>query len=301
MSISDTKPASITIRRNYPDRSIFSVRGTDSIIIRDGTSVSGGNLAAEFKQDTAVAVPELTAGTDYYIRLNAMNEPVATPATELPGDDVIGGFHFAPGGNAPARAGGDTTPAINPYSCWDAGFRPACPDPRGMALVERDGLRFWCDIYFLGVDHIAKGTSRFGEEIADGRALPAAIAGNGKFNACDFPTVQAIYAHHGKGLLTYDEFRAAAYGVTERSSADKDPKSTGIDAQRSSRFGIMQATGNMWAWGTDGDPDDPRPSLFGGSWILGGDSGSRCADLGPWPGVSAGSISARGRSDHLAS
>jgi hypothetical protein len=168
-----------------------------------------------------------------------------------------------------------------------------------MALVEQDGLRFWCDIYLLGTDHLAKGTSRFGMTIADGDDLPASIDGKGKVKRCDFPAVQAIYAHHGKQLLTYDEFRAAAFGVMEKSAAEDEPETTGLDAARTSRFGIMQAIGNMWVWGTDGDPDEPRPSLFGGSWLYRSHAGSRYANLDDWPGDSGGNISARGRSDHL--
>jgi hypothetical protein len=55
----------------------------------------------------------------------------------------------------------------------------------------------------------------------------------------------------------------------------------------------------MWQWGTDGDPDDARPSLFGGSWWNGGYAGSRYVCLGYWAGDSDEFISARGRSDHL--
>src|SRR5690606_5365299 len=108
-----------------------------------------------------------------------------------------------------------------------------------------------------------------------------------------------ILADHGKRLPTYDEFRAAAYGVTEKSSAKSDPDVTDLDAARTSRFGLMQATGNLWIWGTDGDPDGPRPSLFGGSWFGGANAGSRCAALVYWPGYSRGDFSARGACDHL--
>jgi hypothetical protein len=66
-----------------------------------------------------------------------------------------------------------------------------------------------------------------------------------------------------------------------------------------SKWGIFDATGTMWQWGTDGDPDNPRPSVFGGSWLSGGSAGSRCAHLACWPGDSSGSIGARGASDHL--
>ena len=101
------------------------------------------------------------------------------------------------------------------------------------------------------------------------------------------------------GLLSLEEFFAAAYGVTEKSSADNNPRITGLDAARTSKWGVMQATGNMWTWGHDGDPDEPRASLFGGSWFSGGGAGSRFAVVGCWPGGSSDDLGARGRGDHL--
>jgi len=292
--------ASPSISRQTAGLPIFVVTGATSISIRAGTEFTFANGVVGFEEkDFPVALPELAAGSDYYVSINAMNDPVAVAADGLPGADVIGGFHFAPGGNASARSGGDTDPAINPFSCWDLGFRPTCPDPRGMAFVDHDGMSFWCDIYLLGTDHLAKGTSRHGETIADGVDRPSALDGKGKVARCDFPTVQAIYAHHGKQLLDYDEFRIAAFGVTEKSAASRNPNKTSLDAPRTSRFGIMQATGNMWTWGTDGDPDDSRPSIFGGSCLSEARAGSRYANLGRWPDVSLDGLSARGRSDHL--
>lgn len=278
---------------------VFVATGRDTIAIRPGTTINkDGRFDVGFEKELAVEIVDLIPGGDYEIRLTPAGYPVAALAAALPKPDAIGGFHFAPGGNAAARHGGDDTPAINPCSIWDVGFRPACADPRGMALVERDGLRFWCDIYKLGVDHVAKGTSRHGETIADGRDAPATLDGKERFARLDHPTAVTVYGHHGKQLLSYDEFRAAAFGVTEKSSAPRDPKITGLDTAHTSRFGVMQATGNLWDWGHDGDLDAPRPSLFGGSWIN-GDAGSRCARLGSWPDYSSGGLSARGRSDHL--
>jgi hypothetical protein len=217
----------------------------------------------------------------------------------VPDPLVLGGFHFAPGGNAAARAGGDDVPAINSYSVWDLNFRPACPDPRGMTLVDTGGRKFWCDIYLTAADH-SDITSRFGVTIADGADLPNGTGTDGKkYKAFDYPTAVAVLASHGKGLLSVEEFFAAAYGVTEKSSADENPKVSGLDAPRTSKFGLMQATGNMWVWGHDGDPDEPRASIFGGAWLNGGDAGSRFAYLGYWPGSSSDSLGARGRSDHL--
>ena len=42
-----------------------------------------------------------------------------------------------------------------------------------------------------------------------------------------------------------------------------------------------------------------RPSIFGGSWINGSNSGSRYANLDFWPENSDDNLSARGASDHL--
>lgn len=285
----------MTIIRPDPGKPIFAATGIDILVLRAGASIDGN----EFPEETPVALPALTPGRDYFIRLEE-GRPVAKQANGLPGADIIGGFHFAPGGNAPARSGGDTTPAINPCSIWDAGFRPACPDPRGMALVAGLAKPFWCDIYLLDIDHLTDGTSRHGVTIADGKSLPQAPDGEGRTKVLDYSTAAAIYAHHGKQLLGAEEFFAAAIGVTERSSAPSDPKTTGLDTARTSRFGLMQATGNLWVWGTDGDPDNARPSIFGGSWLYGGDAGSRSAFLGSWPDYSDDNLSARGRSDHAA-
>lgn len=288
-------PSLRLITRPLASLPVLVVTGRDTLALRAGTVIDG----TEFPDETPVGIAEpLVAGVDYAIAIEA-GAPVARPCGHDVPAGAIGGFHFAPGGNAPARAGGYAIPAINPASLWDAGFRPACADPRGMALVTQLGRRFWCDIYLLGVDHLTLGTSRHGVTIADGRSLPQAPDGKGRTKKLDYPTAVAIYAHHGKALLTYDEFRSAAFGATERGSADKDPVTTGLDAARTSQAGIMQATGNLWVWGTDGDPDDARPSIFGGSWISGDAAGSRYAYLGYWPDDSRDFISARGRCDHL--
>ena len=290
------------------------VTGSAGIAIRAGTVFAG----IAFAEETPVPLPGagLRVGEDFVVAVDSEGRPHIRQADSL-GDcaepDVIGGFHHAPGGNAGARSGGDETPAINPFSVWDRGFRPACPDPRGMALVEKPGGRFWCDIYLLSADHLATGTSAFGATIADGASPPqkpqgAGSAGgatgrtkaSGRYDGLDYATAAAVMEHHGKALLGAEDFFAATYGVTERSSCKGDPTVTGLDAPRTSRWGIMQAAGNLWIWGHDGDPDMPRASIFGGSWRIGDDAGSRYATLGyAWPVISSGVFGARGRSDHL--
>lgn len=275
-----------------PTSPALKVEGLSRVLIKAGTTFSG----VSFDVDTEVTITSLEPGADYIVKLDG-NMPVAAKADLT--DAYLGGFHFAPGGNASARAGGDEVPAINPFSLWDVNFRPTCRDPRGMVLVTAPGRRFWCDIYLTGVDHLTKGTSAFGALIADGDDLPLNPATNKSFERFDYEAATAVMKHHGKSLLSFEEFAVAAIGVTEKSSAKRDPRNTGLDSLRSSRFGLMQATGNLWVWGHDGDPDEPRASFLGGSWWHGGYAGSRFADLDYWADFSYVFVGARGRSDHL--
>lgn len=114
-----------------PASPCLKVLGRDVITIKAGTSFNGHTFA----NDTALEMPKLVAGRDYIILVDVTGVDVQ-PLDGVPdGNRVLGGFHFAPGGNATARAGGDNVPAINSYSLWDQSFRPSCPDPRGMTLV----------------------------------------------------------------------------------------------------------------------------------------------------------------------
>jgi len=265
-----------------------------TVFVRRGSALG----ARTFTRDTPLPLPKpLEPGCDYGVIVNGRDLAVERLDC-APDKRHVAGFHFAPGGNATARAGGDSEPAINPCSLWDVNFRPSCPDPRGMALVQTPTHKFWCDIYLLGVDHVRDGTSKLEVTIADGDDPPADPAGR-HFSRFDYETAVAVFKHHGKGLLSLDEFFAAAFGVTEKTATGRDPKITRLDAPRTSRFGLMQATGNMWVWGHDGDPDLPRASLFGGAWRSGDDAGSRCADVVGWPENSVGDLGARGRCDHL--
>jgi hypothetical protein len=184
---------------------------------------------------------------------------------------------------------------------WDIAFRPACADPRGMALIDMTSHRFWCDIYLLSCRVLKEGwpSSVYDAIIADGSSPPINPTSGKAFDGFDYETAKSVLAQHGKQLLSIDEFFAAAYGVTEKTAAGKDPKVTKLDAPRTSKFGIMQATGNMWVWGHDGDPDEPRASLFGGSWLHDGSAGSRYALVDYWPDYSVDNLGARGRCDHL--
>ena len=300
-----TPAHAIGIERAKSDQPIIQLEDPCIVSIRGGTSITIDGSTVQFERDTAIASDPLIAGKDYAIGINAMGDLYVMVADQNPlNGKAFAGFHFAPSGNATDKSGGDGVPAINPYSLWDVGFRPSCPDPRSMAIVETgSGKLFWADIYLLGVDHMKNGTSKHSVMIADGRDLPVRTGGDGAYDRCDFATVSEIYAHHGKRLLGAEEFFAAAYGVKERVSRDDEPTLTGsLDdnaARFVSRWGLFDVTGTMWQWGTDGHPDDPRPSFFGGSWIRGGNAGSRCASLVHWAVHSHENIGARGASDHL--
>jgi hypothetical protein len=289
------------LRKDDPTLPALIVTGPQSIAIRAGTMFAGHT----FRKQTPIALRALVhsdtcfiAGSDYGVVVRAGKPFALRVYRGLPvGEEVIAGFHFAPGGNAPARAGGDEIPAINPRSLWDTNFRPACPDPRGTFFINGPAGPAWLDIYKLGKDHLIDGTSKFGVTIADGNDPPQNPAG-GYFDRLDYDTAVAVMKHHGKTLASVDELMFAADGVTEKIALGHDPKITGLDAPRTSQFGMMQATGSIWDWCHDGSLQ-PRPSIFGGSWLYGGSAGSRCALVGYWPGHSNESLGARGRSDHL--
>ena len=283
------------LRKIEPGVPALKLAGPAAIAIKAGTMFAGRT----FDTDTPVRMPTIVTAGDYGVVVGERTADAVLLTAAPTSDFVLGGFHFAPGGNAPARSGGDAVAQINSCSVWDVGFRPACPDPRGMTLVAHAAGRFWCDIYLLGVDHRTAGTSSLGATIADGNSPPQRPT-QGRFKKLDYETALAVMQLHGKGLLGVEEFFAAAFGVTERTCHDGEPDVTALDAARTSRWGVMQATGNMWVWGHDGDPDLPRASIFGGSWHSGDDAGSRCADVAcVWPGDSTGSFGARGLGDHL--
>ena len=274
---------------------------------------------------TAIAMPgSPIAGTDYAIwaktngTLEATNDHATPPTANA---RKIGGFHYAPGGNAPAQSGGDTTPAINAYSFWDLKFRPACPDPRGMALVA-DG--FWSCIYLLGVEHLTNGPSKYNVTIADGSSppkIPTKFGGNGTTAYADgnWWNMHEALRSHGLRFPTYSEFAALAYGTTEAASATAgtDPVSTILRAESTSKWGMLLSTGNLWVWGDEfgggaagagwtantqgrGSTYQMENAVpFGGYWSDGVNAGSRCSNWSNSPAYSSGIIGARGVCGHL--
>lgn len=294
-----------------------------AVSIKAGIKVDVAGSLVEFSGATAISMPTLTAGTDYAIWVKSDGTILADASfTAAPGVGnwrKIGGFHYAPGGNAPAQAGGDTTPAINEHSIWDLKFRPACPDPRGMTLVSGS---FWSDIYLTGVNHHIDGTSKFGATIADASSLPKiplAFGGNGTttYSTMNWWRTGELLASHGKRMPDYTEFAALAYGVTEASSIGTDQVTTKLNAPYTSRWGVMQATGVMmifgrgdgggqgtaaWTTSTGGRGSTwllPNFPMFGGDWGSSSLCGSHCSNWNNPPPTQAGIIGARGVCDHL--
>lgn len=315
-----------------PTAVAFTKTGAGTATIKAGTKIAVVGTDVTFAGDTAITMPSLTAGTDYAVWLkDDATIQATTNFTSAPGAGnwrKIGGFHYAPGGNAAAVAGGDTTPAINAYSLWDVKFRPACPDPRGMTLVADS---FWSDIYMLGVDHLTNGTSKYNVTIADGSSppkIPTKFGGNGStaYSTLNWWEANEVLQSWGKRSPSYDEFAALAYGTTEATSTGgSDVPTTGQNATSytnawnkfTSKWGTIQATGNLWIWGCDfgggaaaaswasntggrGDTYQMENAVvLGGFWGYTSNAGSRCSGWGNSPPDSTNGVGARGVCDHL--
>ena len=312
----------------------FTKTGADTISVKAGTLAMVAGVRVSWDTDTAVTMPTLTGGTDYAIYVCTDGSIRADASFTAPAGYTtansrkIGGFHYAPGDNAAAVAGGDTTPAINAYSFWDLKFRPACTDPRGMTLVADS---FWSDIYLLGVDHLTNGTSKYNVTIADGSSppkIPTKFGGNGTnaYGSMNWWEANEVLQSYGKRSPTYDEFAALAYGTTEATSSGgtdvPTAGATGTGATSAwnvftSKWGCIQSSGCMWIWGgefgggaaaaaftanTGGRGSTYQMEntvLFGGDWGSASYSGSRASYWNASPAASAGGFGARGVCDHL--
>ena len=309
-----------------PSTVAFTKLSATTAEIKAGTKVwKRSGSVKTFATATAITMPSLTTGTDYAIYVCDDDTIRADASFSAPSGYTtansrkIGGFHYAPGGNAAAQAGGDTTPAINAYSFWDLKFKPACPDPRGMTLVADS---FWSDIYLLNTEHLTNGTSKYNVLMADGNSLPKKplkFGGNGTTTQAngDWWNMNEVLQSHGKRQPTYDEFAALAYGTTEASSVGSDQVNTVLNATYTSRWGVVQSTGVMWIWGgefgggaaaagwaanTGGRGSTYQMEnavLFGGAWGATSNSGSRASFWASSPTASSSEIGVRGVSDHL--
>ena len=293
-----------------------------------GTATTASTLYVEVSgaiktiaSGTSIAMPTLTAGTDYAIwckpdgTLEATSNHTSPPVAN---SRKVGGFHYAPGGHSGAPGGGNTTPGIWEGSFWDLKWRPNCPDPRGM--------EYWCgswmDMYLTGVDAITNGSSKYNVTMADGSSppkVPTIFGGNGSTTYGSYTWFEAseLAMAMGKRLPTQREFMAHAYGTTEASSIGTDQGSTILNAAYTSAAGLFQATGVLWIWGDDRggayntagwdantegrgtEYNAPNAVPLGGDWSAGANSGSRCSY---WNLAASGSnayIGSRFCCDHL--
>ena len=307
-----------------PSSVAFTKTGAGSAEIKANTTVGfSDGTSLTFTVATAITMPTLAAGTDYAIWVkNDGTTQATTNFTAAPSTGTwrrIGGFHYAPGGNATAQSGGNTTPQINEYSFWDLKFRPACSDPRGMTLVAGG---FWVDIYLTGVDAITNGSSKYNVTMADGSSppkVPTMFGGNGSttYGSYTWFEAQEMSTAFGKRTLTQQEFMSAMYGTTEASSVGTDQGSTILNAAYTSKWGVVQSTGVLWIWGDDrggayntagwnantegrgSEYNAPNAVLLGGDWNSGSFSGSRCSLWGFAASISSDSVGSRFCCDHL--
>ena len=296
----------------------FTKTGVGTVSVKAGTSVEVLGSLITFATATAVTMPSLTAGTDYYIYVTTAGAISAvaatgtwpTPVASPPASSRnIGGFHYAAGGNAAARAGGNTTAQVNEFSLWDLKWKPAALDPRGMTLVNN---HFWSDIYLLNTAHATVGTSSNDQTIYDTNTW------------WDSVEVLGLY---GKRPPRYREFADLAFGTTEAVSRGNDPVTTGIATTNSgssqadqvftSKFGVIQSSGCMYVWGDEFGGGSAGASwtantggrgstyqlenaaLFGGLWYGSANSGSRSSLWNTSPTNSSNDVGARGVCDHL--
>lgn len=273
-----------------------------------------GSTIVEIAAGTAVTLPALSAGTDYTIyasdagALQAVDADSAAPA----GERAVGGFH--------ASAGGASIVAT---SLWDLNWRPSAPSPRAMVHDPKCGI--WADIYLMDTQYGVNGYSRNGAQIADANSapvIPDAYGGDGSSTYANLSWWVAVdlATAAGKRLPFYQEFASIAYGVVERQAVGTDPGTTQHQAGHRSDIGCEQITGVMWQWGADingtsatgsatwndwadgrGDiyTHSIRSPLFGASWSLGSNAGSRASYWNAQPDYSGSSIGARGVCDHL--
>lgn len=303
----------------------FIKTGNGTASIKAGTILKVAQQVFNFNSNTAITMPTLTSGTDYAIYVCSdgtvradSNFTSPTGYTTL-NSLKIGGFHYAPGGNATAQAGGNTTPQINEYSFYDPQWKPVALDPRGMSCING---AFWRDIYFFNNNPDVNGTSKYNQIIADGASppkIPALLGGNGSTTLTTFTWFEAarIAACYGKQLITLEQQIISSFGTTEASSVGTDQGSTVWNAAYVSKFGINQCSGVMWTWladrggayntagwsadtnGFGSSYNAPNAALGGGNWGNGLHSGSGCSAWGDAASASASHIGASFGCGHL--
>ena len=314
-----------TFNKSNPASVAFAVTSVSTATLTSTLTVEIDGTGYKYLSNANVIMPTLTAGTDYAIfactdgtiRADA-NFTAATGYTVLT-SRKIGGFHYAPGGNAAAQTGGNTTPQINPYSFWDLKFKPNVADPRGMVYC---GSNFWADIYLTNTNYLTNGTSKYNVAYACGTTPPLVstlAGGTGSNSYTSFTRWEAaeVMSWAGKKLPTVDQFQLLAYGTTENTSSTVQDNSTIWRAAYVSKYGVNQVTGCLDIWGSEfgGGAQAPgwlnlglsrgqqyqlpNAALLGGDWGDGANAGSRSSAWSIAPSNSSNIFGSRGVGDHL--
>ena len=322
------------IAKSNSDEPAWSKEANFEVATSQPLTVEVDNRVYKIPQDTEVIMPASpVTGNDYAIWIKPDGTLEATEDFEAPptaGSRRIGGFHYAPGGNAPiftdwtSNDGGNTTPQINEYSFWDLKWKPSAPDPRGLTLINN---AFWVGIYHLVRLHMTGPPHRYNALIAKGGQNPQNPYGGASdfYPDSNWWNLGEVLAYHGFTYMTAQEFQLAAIGVKEKASRGNDPVTTGIattntgssngDEKFTSKWGCMQMTGVVQQWSAEIRVDDSdqttsgllnrgdrnrfgRAAALGRAWPSGSESGSRASgSLDPWDSFT--SIGSRGRCGHL--
>ena len=317
------------------DSVAWTKTGNDTAETSQDLIVEVDDKVVNITSGTSISMPTLSAGTDYAIWVAPDGTLEADDSFNIAptaGGRRIGGFHYAPGGNAsldPAgnwnnHTGGDTTPQINEYSFYDLKWRPSVADPRGLTLVNES---FWVGIYLMGATTTVAPLHKYNVEPADRDNPPQKPYGDGTtYGNVKSMNVFECLSYYGFRAPDANEFQLLALGVKEeRSIGAPGPGNTGDVSdrgknQQTSAWGVMDATGVLQVQGRDSDPNENQDNnvtegrsdnvfRFGRFTRLGGDwsrdvrSGSRFVGTissSASTTTSAGpDIGGRGVCDHL--
>jgi len=313
-----------TFAKDDRDIVAWTKTGNGTAETQTGLTVEVDGKVLYIASGASIAMPTLTAGTDYAIwvapdgTLEADTSFTVAPTT---GGRKIGGFHYAPGGNATfdLDAGdGGTTPQINEYSFWDLKWRPSVSDPRGLTLVG-DGA-FWAGIYLMSANHLTGPVHKYNVNPCRDGNPPELPDGSGNYPNAEPSNIFESLAYHGFRAPDYNEFQLLAYGVNEaRSIGGSGPGNTGDVSdrgkdQQTSAWGVFDATGVLNVWGRDhilatSNQSLPNPSRgglfrfarfarFGGGLGNGSEPGSRYV-FSSSPAFSSTTSGGRGVCSHL--
>jgi hypothetical protein len=310
-------------RKTNPDIVAWTKTGAGTATTSSILFVEVNGEVRTIASGTSITMPTLAAGTDYAIwckpdgTLEATSNHTSPPVAN---SRKVGGFHYAPGGNATGTSGGNTTQQINEYSFWDLKWRPACPDPRGMTLVGNGG--FWTGMYNMSANHLTGPVHKYNVDPCRDGNPPQNITSAGNYPNASPANILEALAYHGFRAPNFWEFQLLAFGTTEETSlGGTGPGLTGVltsgagtKERFTSQWGVFDATGVLRVWGNDTilttvDQTLPNPARgarfryshfarFGGDWNTSVFSGSRYVDADTATNSGPG-IGSRGVCDHL--